>query len=406
MPRSGKLAFAMVGLPARGKTFMARKIAQYLSWLGSHVRIFNVGEYRRERLGGRQDQSFFDPDNESANAARQELAVAALEDLLHWLKDEGDVAIYDATNTTRARRRELRARCEAEGVRLVFIESLCTDEAIVEANIRNTKAHSPDYVGFDAEEAVRDFRMRIAHYARAYEPVADDEGAYIKVVDAGDKIVSHQIVEHLASRVVFFLLNAHIEARSIWLTRHGESEFNVQGRIGGDARLTELGVSYAEQLAEFVRNRIERPITVWSSTLRRAMETADRLELPYRSWRALDEIDAGICDGLTYAEIKERLPDEYAARATDKLRYRYPRGESYEDVILRLEPVIFELERSRIPVLIVAHQAVLRAIVGYVMGEVRQACPRIPIPLHTIIRLTPTPYGCEVTHFPLLGQRG
>jgi broad specificity phosphatase PhoE len=43
-------------------------------------------------------------------------------------------------------------------------------------------------------------------------------------------------------------------------------------------------------------------------------------------------------------------------------RYRYPRGESYEDLIERLEPVIFELERLRNPVLIVAHQATLRCM--------------------------------------------
>ncbi len=43
----------------------------------------------------------------------------------------------------------------------------------------------------------------------------------------------------------------------------------------------------------------------------------------------------------------------------DKFRYRYPRGESYEDVIQRLEPVIFELERERRTVLVIGHQAVL-----------------------------------------------
>lgn len=46
------------------------------------------------------------------------------------------------------------------------------------------------------------------------------------------------------------------------------------------------------------------------------------------------------------------MPDEFEARKIDKLRYRYPRGESYEDVIRRVEPVIVELERQRKPVLI------------------------------------------------------
>ena len=52
-----KLAFVMVGLPARGKTFIARKIARYLSWLGHRTRVFNVGSYRRARLGSHQHHS-------------------------------------------------------------------------------------------------------------------------------------------------------------------------------------------------------------------------------------------------------------------------------------------------------------------------------------------------------------
>lgn len=44
----------------------------------------------------------------------------------------------------------------------------------------------------------------------------------------------------------------------------------------------------------------------------------------------------------------------------NKLTYRYPRGESYLDVISRIEAVIFEIERTRMPVIVIAHQAVLR----------------------------------------------
>jgi broad specificity phosphatase PhoE len=46
---------------------------------------------------------------------------------------------------------------------------------------------------------------------------------------------------------------------------------------------------------------------------------------------------------------------------------RYPSGESYMDVIQRLEPVIIEIERERECVCVVAHQAILRALYGYFM---------------------------------------
>jgi 6-phosphofructo-2-kinase/fructose-2,6-biphosphatase len=54
--------------------------------------------------------------------------------------------------------------------------------------------------------------------------------------------------------------------------------------------------------------------------------------------------------------VAKEMPEEYDARQRDKLRYRYPRGESYLDVIQRLESVIVELERQSAPVLVIAHQ--------------------------------------------------
>ena len=50
-PDSPKLAVVTVGLPARGKSYTARRIERYLSWLGYRTGVFNVGEYRRARVG-------------------------------------------------------------------------------------------------------------------------------------------------------------------------------------------------------------------------------------------------------------------------------------------------------------------------------------------------------------------
>ena len=77
--------------------------------------------------------------------------------------------------------------------------------------------------------------------------------------------------------------------------------------------------------------------------------------LVYEPWKALNEIDGGVCEGLTYEEIKEQYPEEYQRRKDSKYSYRYPMGESYYDLVIRLEPVIMELERSE-NVLVVCHQ--------------------------------------------------
>jgi len=401
-PGTQKLALVMVGLPARGKTFVARKLQRYLSWLGHRTLWVNVGDYRRARAGARQPADYFAPDNAATREERLGFAMAALDDLLDWFKKGGEVGIYDATNTERSRRDVIRQRCTDAGVKVLFVETICDDPTIVDANVRNNKLRLPDYAGMDPEAAFRDFRARIAQYERTYEPVSDAEGSYVQLVDAGRQVITNRIEGYLSSRLVFFLMQIRPTDRPIWLTRHGESEFNVLGRIGGDAPLTPKGEEYARALGEFFRGR-EMPV-VWTSTLQRTVATAKRLGTQHFSWRILDEIDAGVCDGMTYLEIKAGMPDEFAARAGDKFRYRYPRGESYYDVIQRLEPVIVELERQRSPVLVIAHRAVLRALYGYLMGKPQDECPHLEIPLHTLIQLTPTEYGYEEHRFPLMAR--
>lgn len=232
-------------------------------------------------------------------------------------------------------------------------------------------------------------------------------------------------------------MNLHTLPRTFYLTRHGQSEYNLLGKIGGDSGLTPAGVEYARRLAEFAKEQIAqqviatdpltgcdikvfRPARLWTSTLRRTKETAQFIEHSkiHHTWdngdagdwvqfrpmarRNLDELYAGTCDGMTYKEIEKCFPEEFARRQDDKLCYRYPRGESYMDVTLRLEPLAQEMERTREPVLIVGHQGILRILYAYFMGLDRNEAPYISIPLNNIIELTPHAYGCQEKRFCLM----
>jgi len=392
-----RYVLVMVGLPARGKTYTARKLAGYLSWLGYPTKVFNVGAERRAALGARQPAAFFDPSNAEAERLRHEVATRTLEEALRSLRGDARVAILDATNSRRQRRAEILRRCQQEEREVVFIEVVNDDPAVIEANVRETKLSSPDYALMDPEEAVRDFRERIAHYERVYEALDESEGSFLRIIDRGRRVEMNQIDGYLPARIVFFLTNLHVSTRPVWLTRHGESTHNVKGLIGGDSPLSPGGEEYALRLAKHVDESFSRdaPLEVWSSTLARTIQTAQPLERPVLEWRSLDEIDAGICDGMSYSEIARLMPEEFASRRRDKLRYRYPRGESYEDVIQRVDRVIIEAERTRSPLLVIAHQAVLRALYSYFQGLPVENTPHVPIPLHTVIKLTPRAYGCD-----------
>lgn len=401
-----KLGIVMCGLPARGKTHVARCLERYLNWLGFAAKVFNVGAYRRLLLGVNQRAEFFDPENREGLEARMELATECLKDMLEWLDEGGLVGIYDATNTTVRRRRFVRESLEERGVRVLILENICTDMEIVEKNIVETKLRSPDYKDASPEEAVRDFKKRLEYYGKASETVTEKEGlSYIKIVNVGRQIILNDIQGYVQGKIVSYLLNTHIMSRNIYLSRHGESQWNVSGQLGGDPDLTSRGRLYAERLAQFMKQQFtdkgrDLP-AVWTSQLLRTRQTVEHIPTMNLCWRALNEIDAGVCEGLTYKEVKEKHPEVSAARHADKLRYRYPGGESYVDVITRLEPVILELERQRGPVLIVGHNAVIRAIYAYYMGLKPEQCTSLDIPLHTVFKLTTRAYGAEEKRFPL-----
>ena len=171
----------------------------------------------------------------------------------------------------------------------------------------------------------------------------------------------NNITGYIESKVVSFLMNLHIVPRPIYFTRHGESLFNVEDRVGGDPDLSEKGYKYANKLAQFFgaekeAGRFNEKTNILTSTLKRAMTTANlacgAIKKPL-CLKALDELNSGTCDGMSYAEIARKWPLEDEERKSDKLRYRYPRGESYLDVIQRIEPMIFEIERSKEPVIVV-----------------------------------------------------
>ena len=61
----------------------------------------------------------------------------ALEDMCNYLQNQGEVAIFDATNTTRERRRIIYNYCtEICCFRVFFIESICDSQEVIQANIR------------------------------------------------------------------------------------------------------------------------------------------------------------------------------------------------------------------------------------------------------------------------------
>lgn len=514
-----KLIILMVGLPARGKSYLVKKIARYLNWLQHPTRIFNVGDRRRVAAGpalqssdrsidgalresvrnmsltngtadvdlpssmlppammvngepsksvppsapisplqmsgpvsaltsnrpttppettDRLDQSasFFDPQNKRAKELREKVAHDTLDDLLKYvLEDGGSVGIFDATNHTQERRQSLidHIRKRDPTINLLFLESRCQDQGLLEANMR-LKLSGPDYKDKDPNKSLADFQSRVAQYEKSYQPLGDYEEQknmpYCSLIDVGRKMVSYQVNGFLSIQTVTYLMNFNLAPRQIWLSRHGESMDNVNGKIGGNSDLSPQGLKYAKALAKFVGEQRalweehqrekqanthfpprpgdttppnpevaaqmgeERNFCVWTSMLNRSIETAQFFndeDYDIKQMRMLDELNAGSMNGLTYEDIRQRYPDEYELRKRDKLQYRYPGpgGEGYLDIISRLRKVILEVERMTDHVLLIGHRSITRVLLAYFMGLKQEDISDLDVPLGVAYLLEP-----------------
>jgi len=177
------------------------------------------------------------------------------------------------------------------------------------------------------------------------------------------------------------------KTRTIYLSRHGESQNNLFGKIGGDADLSPRGQQYAKALGDFMNNLGDPCHKVVTSTLRRTQQSAKFISAHKVVRNEIDEINAGAHDNMTYEEIAKIHPVEFALRDKDKLNYRYPEGESYMDVVNRLSPVLRELE-TETNLLIISHQATIRCLLTLLLNLPLQELPYLKIPLHTVMQLT------------------
>ncbi|CAG9839675.1 unnamed protein product [Diabrotica balteata] len=391
----GPLLVAMVGLPGRGKSLLARRLSRYLNFTGDNTKVYDISEYRRKHIKQYGSHEMFRADNLPAWKIRQQSFREALEDAAAWLhSSNSSVAILDGPNVSRGQRQEIYDLIYTQmGFRVMFIECVCEDPVLLERNFKEILQYSADYHDMATEQALKDLTHKMAHYQAQYKsPTLGSRWELpcpmVKILDGGDGgIIAHGINGQKESKILAYISTPKQIQQTLYFSRHGESEYNVIGKIGGNARLSPRGRMYAKALTKHVRALNLPSLQVWTSTLQRTKETAASIQAPQQHLSELDEIWSGECESLSYEELQEHFPKELALRDREKLKYRYPQGESYIDVMTRLMPVLTQLE-CETNVLTVSHQAVLRCVLGYFLETPPEEIPYIHVPLHTIIKLT------------------
>lgn len=127
----------------------------------------------------------------------------------------------------------------------------------------------------------------------------------------------------------------------LYLVRHGQTEFNISGKLQGsaDSPLTERGIREAEKLKESLQ---DIPFACfYSSALGRAYHTASILKgdrkVPLLQFSELNEIAFGVWEGVGKEELEETCPDNYSRLWNDPVSYQPPKGaESFDDFFSRV----------------------------------------------------------------------
>jgi broad specificity phosphatase PhoE len=171
--------------------------------------------------------------------------------------------------------------------------------------------------------------------------------------------------------------------KTIFLFRHGETDWNREGRMQGsvDIPLNQTGREQAARLHAFFK---DNPVdVVLSSDLSRARETAEiavsALDIPIVLEPRLRETKLGDAEGLTPDEFAKRFGEELLARWRDSgesgMNVRFPNGESKAEHLARviegLSDFLHSTPHSRIAV--ATHGGAMRRIIHHILPDLEHA---------------------------------
>ena len=296
---------------------------------------------------------------------------------------------------------------------------------MLEENLVNKVKNSPDFASMSEAEALEDLRKRISLYEDVYETISEKTEAdfsFIKLFNLSSKVLINKVYGMTSKTTLPYLMSIHIGTRPIVLVRvvadegQGSSSSDTEdpSSISKDAALDQAGVHLANKLGAYMRSLVENFSThatkrrlsvvrssdgrlnssalckVVTSTLPRAVQTAEIAEFGYVEQSCnYNPLDKGVLANVPIPEIAKVDPAFFAKWSAAPFVTRFPGGESYSDLVSRLEPNLIDIEQQTAPVFIISHVTALQVLYAYFAGSPVTECYKTPIPMNEVIELTP-----------------
>jgi len=162
----------------------------------------------------------------------------------------------------------------------------------------------------------------------------------------------------------------------LFLARHGETDWNAEHRLQGQANrpLTPVGLAQAMALRDLLQSR---PIqAIYASPLQRTLATAAPLAaalgLEVQPREAMLEIDYGILEGHTRETVAGTALEElWMARKRNPLAFEAPEAETYEILCERVRPFAREIveRHEHDTIVVIGHRASNRALLALLLDR-------------------------------------
>ncbi|WP_205700189.1 GNAT family N-acetyltransferase [Erysipelothrix sp. HDW6A] len=182
----------------------------------------------------------------------------------------------------------------------------------------------------------------------------------------------------------------------IYLTRHGQTDWNVAKRIQGstDIPLNQEGISQAQNLGNTLLSENINISKIYSSNKKRAIRTAQEVseitEIPYEVVDDLQEVHLGEWEGLSWDEVREKDTIRYEKWfQADRRTVKSPQGESYQQVMERVLPKLLNLSKDHDEdILVVTHGAVIMSLLSLLNDAPFEEMTQFRVPNTKVVELT------------------
>jgi len=183
---------------------------------------------------------------------------------------------------------------------------------------------------------------------------------------------------------------------TIYLLRHGQTEWNVEGRYQGqlNSPLTAKGEEQAKANALKLAQYIDlTSVKIFASPLGRARETA-KIIAKHNGLASskiifeerIQEFNYGIFEGKTKKYCQKEYKGIFDAREADKFNYLLEGGDSYAKVYERLKDWISSVQNEKV-IVVVAHEMINRALRGIYCGLKNEEMLQLRQPNDMLIKL-------------------